>query len=59
MTPHKADVAYRFTPYAAGEPLRPEARIDATPTEGIPPMTVALKARETRTVTVIAGSKLK
>ncbi len=44
VTPPKADVAYRFTPYAAGEPLRPEARIEATPTEGIPPMTVAFKA---------------
>lgn len=44
VTPHKADVAYRFSPYAAGEPLRPEARLEAAPTEGIPPLTVAFKA---------------
>ncbi len=44
VTPHKVDVAFRFKPYALGEPLRPEARIEATPTEGIPPMTVAFKA---------------
>jgi len=44
VTPHKADVAFRFTPYAVGEPLRPEARIEATSTEGIPPMTVVFKA---------------
>jgi PKD repeat protein len=40
----KADTVVRFMPYAAGEPLRPEARIEATPTEGTPPLTVALKA---------------
>lgn len=44
VTPHKAEVAFRCTPYAVDEPLRPEARIEATPTEGIPPMTVAFKA---------------
>lgn len=44
VTPPKADVAYRFTPYLPGEPLRPEARIEAAPTEGIPPMTVTFKA---------------
>jgi hypothetical protein len=36
----KADVAYRFTPYAAGEKLRPEAKITASVTEGQPPLTV-------------------
>lgn len=44
VTPHRVDLAYRFTPYAPGEPLRPEARIEAAPTEGIPPMTVTFKA---------------
>jgi hypothetical protein len=33
-------VAYRFTPYEAGEKLRPEARITAAVTEGQPPLTV-------------------
>lgn len=44
IKPPKADTAFRFTPYAAGESLRPEARIDATPTEGVPPLAVAFKA---------------
>jgi hypothetical protein len=36
----RSDVAFRFTVYAPGESLRPEARIRATPTEGLPPLTV-------------------
>ena len=44
VRPPKADTVFRFAPYAAGEPLRPEARIQATPTEGVPPMTVAFQA---------------
>jgi hypothetical protein len=40
----RADTAFRFTPYAAGESLRPEARVQATPTEGIPPVKVEFKA---------------
>jgi len=44
VNPPKADTVFRFTPYAAGERLRPEARIQATPTEGVPPLTVAFQA---------------
>ncbi len=44
VNPPKADTAFLFTPYAAGEPLRPEARIEASPTEGVPPLAVAFKA---------------
>jgi hypothetical protein len=44
VNPPKADTVFRFTPYAAGEPHRPEARIHATPTEGMPPLTVAFEA---------------
>jgi hypothetical protein len=35
VTPARPDTVFRFTPYAAEEPLRPEARIQATPTEGL------------------------
>jgi PKD repeat protein len=42
--PAKADVAYRFTPYAPGEKLRPEAKILASPTEGVPPLTVTFRS---------------
>jgi hypothetical protein len=31
---------YRFTPYAPGEKLRPEAKINASVTEGLPPLKV-------------------
>lgn len=40
VTPHKADLAYRFTPYSPGEKLRPEADIRASTTGGMPPLTV-------------------
>jgi hypothetical protein len=36
----KADLAYRFTPYQAGEKLRPVAKITASVTEGLPPLVV-------------------
>jgi len=36
----RPDVAYRFTPYAPGEKLRPEAKITASITEGLPPLSV-------------------
>jgi PKD repeat protein len=40
----RPDTAFRFMPYAAGEPLRPEARVQATATEGIPPVKVEFRA---------------
>ena len=36
----KPDVAYRFTPYRPGERLRPEAKVTASVTEGVPPLKV-------------------
>lgn len=36
----KSDVVYRFVPYDVGEKLRPEARITASVTEGVAPLTV-------------------
>jgi hypothetical protein len=36
----RGDLAYRFTPYAPGEKLRPESRPTADVTEGVPPLTV-------------------
>lgn len=36
----KPHLAYRFTPYRPGEKLRPAARITASVTEGVPPLTV-------------------
>jgi PKD repeat protein len=42
----KAHLAYRFTPYQPGEKLRPEARIKASVTEGVAPLTVKFSAPE-------------
>ena len=36
----KPDLVFRFTPYAPGEKLRPEAKINASATEGLPPLRV-------------------
>ncbi|HUT95475.1 MAG TPA: DUF5060 domain-containing protein [Thermoguttaceae bacterium] len=44
VQPAKSDVAYRFTPYALGEKLRPEAKISASPIEGLPPLTVTFRS---------------
>ncbi len=38
------DLVYRFTPYAPGESLRPEAKPTASATEGLPPLTVQFSA---------------
>ena len=38
----KPDLVYRFTPYLPGEKLRPEAKISASATEGLPPLKVEL-----------------
>lgn len=40
----KPDVAFRFTPYARGEAMRPEAKITVSATEGIAPLTVTFTA---------------
>jgi PKD repeat protein len=40
----KPDLAYRFTPYAPGEALRPEAKITAFVSEGVAPLTVTFSA---------------
>jgi PKD repeat protein len=40
----KAHFAYRFTPYQPGEKLRPEARINASVSEGIAPLAVKFSA---------------
>lgn len=47
VKPPRPDVAYRFVPYAQGEPLRPEAQIDAAPAAGAPPLTVLFQAKTT------------
>jgi len=41
--PVKPDQAYRFTPYAPGERMRPEAKIEASATEGLSPLTVQFR----------------
>lgn len=40
VTPPRPDLAYRFTPYGPGEKLRPEVRLTASTTEGLPPLEV-------------------
>ncbi len=44
FAPPQADMVYRFVPYAAGEPLRPEAAIDAAPAAGRAPLPVRFSA---------------
>ncbi len=41
---HRNDFAYRFTPYAPGEKLRPEAKASADALTGSAPLTVAFSA---------------
>ena len=36
----RSDLVFRLTPYQPGEPLRPEAKITASTTEGEPPLSV-------------------
>ena len=40
----QSDVAYRFTPYAPGEKLRPEAKISASPLDGVSPLAVTCRS---------------
>ncbi len=44
FAPPRADMAYRFVPYAPGEPLRPEAAIAAAPAAGRAPLSVRFSA---------------
>jgi len=44
VKPARSDTVFRFTLYGPGEPLRPEASIQATPSEGVPPLTVSFRA---------------
>jgi PKD repeat protein len=44
VPPHQPDLAYRFTPYSPDEPLRPDAILRASTTEGTPPLTVQFEA---------------
>ncbi len=44
ISAQKPDMAYRFTPYAPSEALRPEAKITASTLEGIAPLTVTFTA---------------
>jgi hypothetical protein len=39
----KADTACRFTPYAAGDKLRPEVKMSVSPLNGLPPLTVTFR----------------
>jgi len=45
VQPAKPDLAYRFTPYAPGERLRPEAKIAAAPVDGVPPLSVTFRSQ--------------
>jgi len=42
--PPRADVAFRFEPYAPGEALRPAVKVQAEPAEGTAPLTVRFQA---------------
>lgn len=49
VAPHH-DLVYRFTPYAPGEAVRPEARPTASATEGVSSLTVQFKSNTTHHV---------
>ncbi len=44
FAPPQANMVYRFVPYAAGEPLRPDAAIDAAPAAGRAPLPIRFSA---------------
>jgi len=44
VRPARSDLAYRFTPYAPGEKLRPEAKISASATDGVLPLAVTFRS---------------
>ena len=44
VRPAGSDLAYRFTPYAPGEKLRPEAKISASPAGGVLPLSVTFRS---------------
>lgn len=44
VQPTSPDLAYRFTPYAPGEKLRPKAKISASAAEGVPPLKVTFRS---------------
>lgn len=44
VRPAKADLAYRFAPYASGEKLRPAVKISASATDGVSPLTVTFQS---------------
>jgi len=50
VTAPEQDRAYRFTPYTAGERLRPVAQPTASTTEGIPPLTVQFRSNSEHAV---------
>ena len=45
FTPPKTPYLFRFEPHKPGEALRPEAKAQATPAEGTPPLTVKFSGR--------------
>jgi len=49
INPAQSDIAFRFVPYAPGEPLRPEVRIKTSAQEGVPPLSVLFEAITTAT----------
>jgi len=50
-TAPEQDRVFRFTPYAPGETIRPEAQPAASVTEGVPPLTVQFKSHSPHRVT--------
>jgi PKD repeat protein len=43
VQPAKADLAYRFVPYAPGEKLRPQVKISTSAVDGVPPLIVTFR----------------
>ncbi len=44
VRPAKADLAYRFVPYADGETLRPQVEITASALDGVPPLAIEFRS---------------
>ena len=50
VEPAKADLAYRFLPYAPGEQLRPQVKISASTADGVSPLLVTFRSESEGTV---------
>ena len=59
VQPAKADLAYRFIPYAPGEKLRPQVKISTSAVDGVTPFTVTFRTETEGAVAWDFGDGMK